>query len=142
LYPLAFISPLAVLKKMQKSHFFVSRKQNVFHPSVILGAAMNKFGKWTGCRESRASPPGGRRDSVEPRNTRTIRKKHMESAIEFVIVSPSHIKSIWCWPCFVLKTPNGHFVCFVYFVVNLIASFRPRQRRGQNYSGPLWNGHF
>jgi hypothetical protein len=43
-------------KNCKKSHFFVSGKQNVFHPSVIFGIAMNKFEKWTGCRErSRAS---------------------------------------------------------------------------------------
>ena len=37
--------------KIQKSHFFVSRKQKVFQLSVTFGIAMNIFGKWTGCRE-------------------------------------------------------------------------------------------
>jgi hypothetical protein len=35
-----------LVKKMQKSYFFVSRKQNLFRPSVIIGVAMNKLVKW------------------------------------------------------------------------------------------------
>src|SRR6516162_4996226 len=35
--------PSVVKKNLQKSHFFVSRKQNSFRPSVIMGVAMNKF---------------------------------------------------------------------------------------------------
>jgi hypothetical protein len=42
------MSPLTV-KKMQKSHFFVSGKQNFFRPSAIIGVAMNNFVKWLGC---------------------------------------------------------------------------------------------
>jgi hypothetical protein len=47
-------------KKMQKSHFFVSRKQNLFRPSAIIGNAMNNFVKWLGCggRISPRSPMG------------------------------------------------------------------------------------
>jgi hypothetical protein len=41
---------------MQKSHFFVSRKQIFFRPPAKIGAAMNKLIKWSAGGESKNPP--------------------------------------------------------------------------------------
>jgi hypothetical protein len=53
---------------MQKSHFFVSRKQIFSRPSAIIGVAMNNFVKWLVCggRISPTSPMGLIRAGLEP----------------------------------------------------------------------------
>jgi hypothetical protein len=52
----ALSKPLIILpENLQKSHFFVSGKQNYFQSSTIIGVAMNKFSKWIECREGQTS---------------------------------------------------------------------------------------
>jgi hypothetical protein len=62
-------------KKMQKSHFFVSRKQNFFHPSAIIGPVMNEFVKWLGCsgRISLMSPMDLIPADLEPVRHRNVK---------------------------------------------------------------------